>query len=193
MSWAGSLPRRRCGEGGQGRDHTGCARKRSPKDSGRGWPAPCRVHAFFRGLPGLWACIDPECDAVDRGELPPDLGPIGKLYAQPQATRDCGCSGVRVLHVPPLRLGLRPGVHRESARPDFLWHEPGGAFHTTSGSIPELFPLDLPLEEPSAGQVEVAEIDLVTGRLRTDHPPKRSRVVFSPEVPSGRNRDQRRR
>ena len=48
------------------------------------------MHAFFRGLPGLWACIDPECDAVERGDLPPGVGPIGKLYAQPQATCDCG-------------------------------------------------------------------------------------------------------
>ena len=22
---------------------------------------PCRIHAFFRGLPGLWACLDPSC------------------------------------------------------------------------------------------------------------------------------------
>src|SRR6185369_12579756 len=29
---------------------------------------PCRIHNFFRGLPGLWACMDPGCSelAVDR-------------------------------------------------------------------------------------------------------------------------------
>ena len=41
---------------------------------------PCRIHSFFRGLPGLWACTDPDCTGVDAP------GPIGKLYDQP---RDC--------------------------------------------------------------------------------------------------------
>jgi ATP-dependent helicase YprA (DUF1998 family) len=42
---------------------------------------PCRVHAFFRGLPGLWACMNPNCT-----EVPAEAqsGPIGKLYAQPR-------------------------------------------------------------------------------------------------------------
>lgn len=146
---------------------------------------PCRVHAFFRGLPGLWACIDPECDAVDRGELPPDLGPIGKLYAQPQATCDCGARVFEFYTCRHCGSAYARAYTENLLDPDFLWHEPGGAFHTTSGSIPELFPLDLLLEEPSAGQVEVAEIDLVTGRLRTDHPPKRSRVVFLPKFRAG--------
>ena len=48
---------------------------------------PCRVHAFFRGLPGLWACLDPDC-TVDRAGIP--KGPIGAMYGQPQNTCDCG-------------------------------------------------------------------------------------------------------
>ena len=47
---------------------------------------PCRIHSFFRGLPGLWICMDPNCTELaeaDRG------GPGGKLYAQ--SHERCGC------------------------------------------------------------------------------------------------------
>jgi hypothetical protein len=44
---------------------------------------PCRVHSFYRGLAGLWVCMDPECTA-----LPAHLkgGPTGKLFSQPRDT-----------------------------------------------------------------------------------------------------------
>src|SRR5260370_25132083 len=44
---------------------------------------PCRIHSFFRGLPGLWACVDSSC-AKPGHVLGP--GPIGRLYAQPRDT-----------------------------------------------------------------------------------------------------------
>ncbi|TPG17173.1 DEAD/DEAH box helicase [Pedococcus bigeumensis] len=160
----------------------GSAARRRPDEAGL---LPCRVHAFFRGLPGLWACLDPECDAVDRHTLPPALGPIGKLFAQPQATCDCGA---RVFEFYTCRHcgSAYARAYTDSLQdPSFLWHEHGGAFQSTAGAIPELFALDLLLEEPSAGQVEVVEIDLVTGRLNPPKPPARSRVVFIPKLRSG--------
>ena len=54
---------------------------------------PSRLHLMFRGLPGLWACIDPNCPEVaDVG----DQRPCGKLYAEPRIWCDCGA---RVLEV----------------------------------------------------------------------------------------------
>ncbi len=51
-----------------------------------------RVHAFFRGIPGLWACMDPNCP-----EAPPSGGrPVGKLYPEPRPW--CRC-GARVLEL----------------------------------------------------------------------------------------------
>ncbi|TMR40480.1 DEAD/DEAH box helicase [Actinomadura geliboluensis] len=160
----------------------GSAARRTPDEAGL---LPCRVHAFFRGLPGLWACLDPECVAVDWNTLPAGHGPIGKLYAQPQATCDCGARVFEFYTCRHCGSAYARAYTDNLQEPDFLWHEPGGAFQTTAGSIPEPLPLDLLLEEPSAGQVEVAEIDLVTGRLRTEHPPTRSRVVFLPKLRSG--------
>jgi len=55
---------------------------------------PTRMHMVFRGIPGLWACIRPDCPSVDerfRGKRP-----IGKLYTEPRLWCECGA---RVLEV----------------------------------------------------------------------------------------------
>lgn len=158
----------------------GSAARRAPDEAGL---LPCRVHAFFRGLPGLWACLDPECDAVDRSQLP--LGPIGKLYAQPQATCECNARVFEFYTCRHCGSAYARAYTNNLQDPSFLWHEQGGAFQAAAGSIPELFALDLLLEEPSAGGVQVAEIDLITGRLNPDNAPTRSRVVFLPKLRSG--------
>ena len=53
-----------------------------------------RVHEFFRGLAGLWACVDPGCSEVQekhRGERP-----VGRLFTDPRVR--CAC-GMRVLEL----------------------------------------------------------------------------------------------
>ena len=52
---------------------------------------PCRIHNFFRGLPGLWVCMDPDCSEVDEEA---GGGICGKMYGQPR--EQCKC-GARVL------------------------------------------------------------------------------------------------
>ncbi|WP_218139322.1 DEAD/DEAH box helicase [Propionibacterium cyclohexanicum] len=161
----------------------GSAARRSPSEAGL---LPCRVHAFFRGLPGLWACLDPECSALDRSNLPPGRGPIGKLYAQPQATCDCGARIFEFYTCRHCGAAYARAYTDNLQDPSFLWHEQGGAFQSASGSVAELFPLDLLLEEPSPEkQVEVAEIDLVTGRLNPPKTPVRGRTVFMPKFRNG--------
>lgn len=146
---------------------------------------PCRVHAFFRGLPGLWACLDPNCTELD-GEQLPGAGPIGKLYAQPQAT--CGC-GARVFEYYTCRhcgSSYARAYSDDLVEPAFLWHEQGGAFQAAAGSIPELFALDLLLEEPSSNaEVAVADLDLVTGRLNPEKLGDRYRTLFIPKLRTG--------
>ena len=54
-----------------------------------------RVHTFFRGLPGLWACLRPDCPEIPlhhRGERP-----IGRLYTDPRPWCDCGARILEVL------------------------------------------------------------------------------------------------
>jgi ATP-dependent helicase YprA (DUF1998 family) len=160
----------------------GSAARKSEGETGL---LPCRVHAFFRGLPGLWVCLDPECSAAPTNETSTSPAPTGKLSAQPRATCDCGSRVFEFFTCRHCGSAYARGYTDDLAEPKFLWHEPGGAFQTTAGSIPELFAIDLLLEEPSDGHVEVAEIDLVTGRLNPEKSPSRGRVVFIPKLRTG--------
>jgi ATP-dependent helicase YprA (DUF1998 family) len=80
-----------------------------------------RVHAFFRGIPGLWACMNPQCPEVDPAFQSADR-PIGKLYVEPRPWCSPRCGG-RVLelfscrHCGLLFLGGIPDNHRHSLWP----------------------------------------------------------------------------
>ena len=55
-----------------------------------------RIHAFFRGLPGLWACLNPACE-----EVPPEYRgerPVGRVYSDPRPWCSDRC-GARVLEL----------------------------------------------------------------------------------------------
>jgi ATP-dependent helicase YprA (DUF1998 family) len=87
-------------------------------DQNKGTPPllSIRLHAFFRGVPGLWACIDPACSCSDQIEP----RPVGKIYTEPRPW--CAC-GARVLEVFTCRhcglmfLGGVPDEHHRSLWP----------------------------------------------------------------------------
>jgi ATP-dependent helicase YprA (DUF1998 family) len=81
---------------------------------------PSRAHLLFRGLDGIWACINPSCEA--RGHTGAE-SLLGQLYARAQ--KRCSC-GARVFELLTHRdcgaaylRGYAPAVGA-----DFLWHEP---------------------------------------------------------------------
>ena len=151
----------------------GSLARREPSEPGL---LPCRVHSFYRGLAGLWVCMDAECS-----ELPAEMrgkGPAGKLYSQPRD--ECGC-GARVLELYTCRncgSAYARAYTDDVEEPDFLWGEAGGAFRTLSGTFDELEPLDLLLETPVVVDTEPAEYNLVTGRLNASALGARNRQVF---------------
>jgi ATP-dependent helicase YprA (DUF1998 family) len=159
----------------------GSAARRSADDAGL---LPCRVHGFFRGLPGLWACLDHDCWAVDRKSHPAP-SPIGALYAQPRATCDCGARVFELYTCRHCGSAYARTYTDDVIEPSFLWNEPGGAFLAASGSIPELQPLDLLLEEPSESNIEPADLDLITGRLNPSELGNWKRRVFLPTPRTG--------
>src|SRR5206468_3558402 len=125
---------------------------------------PCRIHAFFRGLPGLWACLDSECSGLEEDERG---GPTGKLYGQPRES--CDDCGARVLEFYTCRncgAAYARSYTDDLENPQFLWAEHGEEFTTSVGDlVAELQPLDLLLEEPNGSNAIPADYDLVTGRL----------------------------
>jgi ATP-dependent helicase YprA (DUF1998 family) len=151
----------------------GSVARRDPTEPGL---LPCRVHSFYRGLAGLWICMDPQCTGLPAGQRG---GPAGMLFSQPRDRCDCGA---RVLELYTCRnCGTAYGraYTNDVEDPNFLWSEPGGAFRTLSGQFDELAPVDLLLEKPVfVDAVEPAEYDLVTGRLNPQQLGPRNRQVY---------------
>lgn len=60
-----------------------------------------RSHLFFRNIPGMWACADPDC-AVARSKRPASSDAmramVGELYAAPQTRCACGSRVLELLY-----------------------------------------------------------------------------------------------
>ena len=151
----------------------GSAARPNPDEAGL---LPCRVHSFFRGLAGLWICMDPDCPFKGTEGSPH----AGKLYSQPQDICECGA---RVLELYTCRNcgSMYARAYTDDLKmPSYLWAEPGQQFHTASGLLPKLESLDLLLEEPDQldETIESAEYDLITGQLNPATKGSRWRTVF---------------
>lgn len=60
-----------------------------------------RAHLFFRNLPGLWACSNPACTAIDPAYHPSVGEPtrsVGRLFSQPHYRCDCGGRVLELLY-----------------------------------------------------------------------------------------------
>ena len=143
---------------------------------------PCRVHAFFRGLPGLWICMDPNCTNPSLVENP---SPCGTLFAQPRES--CDHCGARVLELYTCRHcgSTYARAYTDNLQePTSLWSEPGESFRTQSGTVRELLPIDLLLEDPTVERqaeslhYRPVDYDLVTGHLNSQREGARVRTVY---------------
>lgn len=124
---------------------------------------PARIHLMFRGLPGLWACVNPDCSALDA-----DLrgGPTGALYAEPR--RHCAC-GSQVLELWSCRscgIAVAHAFVGSPAGQQHLWSDDGGAYTEDAGVVNETY---VCLEDPGpAAALLAADLDILTGRLDGD-------------------------
>ncbi len=101
-----------------------------------------RVHALFRGLPGLWGCADENCATLPAGIA---LGPTGMLYAQ--ATRECSCRA-RVFEVHTCRdcgVAYFNAFALNPSQPEYLWAEDVGDIDDVDGVVR---PVQILLEDP---------------------------------------------
>lgn len=123
---------------------------------------PTRLHLFHRGLPGLYACANPNCSARLSISGP---GILGRFHTKPAMActcidtsrvydfythRDCGAAF------------LRGWVDQ---KPNFVWHEPEVLIRQDQPR--KLYPIDMLVEtrpHPSA-RVRPAWLHLKSGRL----------------------------
>jgi Lhr-like helicase len=127
---------------------------------------PCRVHAFFRGLPGLWVCMDPGCSAVSEHARRIGQRPCGKLYAQPREWCECGAQVLELYTCRHCGNAYARGYTDNVEQPTFLWAEGGESFQDETGTVLHLHPIDLLLEQPRE-EVETADYDVLTGRINS--------------------------
>jgi ATP-dependent helicase YprA (DUF1998 family) len=82
---------------------------------------PARLHLFFRGLSGLYGCVNPKCSAkrdLEKTSL------LGKLYPEPRVTCECGARVFEILTHRDCGAAFLKGYVPRELRPNFLWHEP---------------------------------------------------------------------
>ncbi|MGH6952273.1 MAG: DEAD/DEAH box helicase, partial [Vitreimonas sp.] len=137
---------------------------------------PCRIHSFFRGLPGLWACMDPQCSALPA----PERGaPVGKLYAQPVERCSCNAPVLEYFTCRYCGSSYARAYTNSLAAPHDLWAEPGQRLMTEAGFDEAYSALDLLLQEPIApDKGEAAYYDLTTGQLNPKSKTALKRVVY---------------
>lgn len=137
---------------------------------------PCRIHNFFRGLPGLWVCMDPKCTALGADS---ENGICGKMYGQPRDRCECDA---RVLELYTCRYcgtAYARAYTDDVDSPSALWAAPGGRLRIDGGETSPLLPLDLLLEEPAfPSEAELFDYDLETGRLNSNKRGERMRSVY---------------
>jgi len=81
---------------------------------------PARLHLFFRGLGGIYACANPSCTHRRAADGPALLG---RLFESPRERCECGSRVYELLtHRDCGAAFIRAYVRSQSG--DFLWHEP---------------------------------------------------------------------
>lgn len=143
---------------------------------------PTRLHMFFRGLPGLFACADPKCQHTRTGPLTGAV--VGRLHTHARET--CGCGG-RVYELFTHREcgGAFLFGYMTDPHGDFLWHLPSG--HLREGHQKPLLESEVLVEgaprDDEAGNCIEAWLDVKSGRLLYDEPKNMAgfRRVFLPD------------
>lgn len=104
---------------------------------------PSRLHLFHRGLPGLHACVDPECSERLGDHTGPTI--LGRLHTKP--LDQCGCASKgRVYELLTHRdCGAAFIRGYVSSDMDFVWHQPSGPL--SEGGTVDLIPIEILVEE----------------------------------------------
>ncbi len=136
---------------------------------------PCRIHSFFRGLPGLWICMDASCPDAPKD----DPSPAGRMFSQPRERCTCNAPVLEYYTCRHCGTSYARAYTNDVSSPRYLWAVEGEKLETATGLVSALHPLDLLLEDPpEADRAKAADYDLVTGQLNPDKPSGKQRAVF---------------
>lgn len=139
--------------------------------------APIRAHMFFRGLPGIYACVNSACPHRERGSS----SVLGRMYASPQLHCLCGSRVYELLtHRDCGAAFLRGYVGDQDG--SFLWHQPSTGLWGSGGMVEAHFLVEVGRRAVANGQMEGARCWLhkPSGRIVGDAPSDASASEFLP-------------
>lgn len=124
---------------------------------------PARVHIFFRGISGIFSCINPLCESNYEGDL------LGSLYEDHRTSCKCGSRVYELMtHRYCGSVYLRGYIAEEKNGKIFLWNESGKGI--VGEKLREIhFLLEQPREE-AAKKVEAMWLHIKTGFLFKEMP-----------------------
>ncbi len=137
---------------------------------------PCRIHNFFRGLPGLWVCMDPGCTELAEGKRD---GICGKMYGQPREFCECNARVFEFYTCRNCGSAYARAYADDLDTPRVLWSKPGRRMRMSDHDASPLLPIDLLLEKPTNDLIaEIADFDLESASLNPEKPGARMRSVY---------------
>lgn len=122
-----------------------------------------RVHMFFRGVSGIFVCLNPNCTAQPKVVENPRFG---KMYDSYRLVCECGARVYEIVTHKKCGSAFIRGYYKPGQENFYLWGEKGG------GLIEEqLEPIDLLIEEPhEKASVVPLWLDITTGYVVSEPP-----------------------
>ncbi|MGE4404254.1 DEAD/DEAH box helicase [Pseudomonas sp.] len=124
---------------------------------------PTRLHLFHRGLPGLYACVDPNCSSRLGNHDDPTI--LGRLHTKPLTQCSCESRGRVFEFLTHRDCGAAFVRGYVSEDMTFVWHQPSGPL--SEGGTAPLMPIDIFVEETAHPRSSYREmwLHISTGRL----------------------------
>jgi ATP-dependent helicase YprA (DUF1998 family) len=134
---------------------------------------PARIHGFFRGLSGLWICLNNHCSEISDDEKN-SIG--GKLYSQPRNYCDCGSSVLELYTCRNCGTAYAKAYTSEEDSENILYlsREEGSNLSINNRYIQSNCPVDILLEKPDYtlnDKIDEANLNIKTLRI-DDNTPK---------------------
>lgn len=141
---------------------------------------PTRLHMFFRGLPGLFACCNPDCEHSREAH---ERKILGRLYTQQRDHCECGARVFELLTHRECGSAFLKG-YIDGPHGNFVWDSPSGPLR--EGQQTPLTEVEILVEgQPHRDQIDecvAAWLDVQSGRIIFGEAPNRAgfRQVFVP-------------
>jgi ATP-dependent helicase YprA (DUF1998 family) len=126
---------------------------------------PLRLHLLFRGVSGIYACVNPRCTKRRAGASETYLG---ALFASPRINCECGARVYELLTHRDCGAAFLRGYVRGSTG-DFLWHEPTKYRSADADALVEAHFL-VEADRARSADGRFVWLHTPTGRLKYEHP-----------------------